>query len=191
MDDVVVQRARLGDEDAFDQLVEAYTPLVWRTAMVLLGNRLLAEDAMQEAWLDIWRALPAFRADIAAFRSWLLAIVANRCRKMVRRRVLPTLSLEREDLTLADDLISAYDTETQALRNVTDAEVHAALATLSNDQRAILELYAFADLTLAEIALVTDTALGTVKSRFHRALQALRARLRAGEIITSSAEGQS
>jgi RNA polymerase sigma factor (sigma-70 family) len=119
MDDALVRRAQRGDERAFDQLVEVYSPLIWRTAVALLGNRALAEDAMQEAWLDVWRALATFHAD-GTFRAWLLVIVANRCYKMIRRRALPIYFLEHDGIGLTADLASGDDTEDIALRHVRD-----------------------------------------------------------------------
>ncbi|MEO6889206.1 MAG: sigma factor, partial [Ktedonobacteraceae bacterium] len=61
MEDDIIQRAQRGDQRAFQQLVEGYSDLAWRTARVLLAERAAAEDAVQEAWLDTWRGLPRFQ----------------------------------------------------------------------------------------------------------------------------------
>src|SRR5215469_15994368 len=66
-----VRRAQRHDEDAFRHLVLTYTAVVAKTTQALLNDRSLAEDAAQEAWLDVWRGLPSLRKG-AAFRPWLL-----------------------------------------------------------------------------------------------------------------------
>lgn len=173
MEREIVQRAQRGDQRAFQQLVESYGQLAWRTAYILLPDPGLIEDALQEAWLDVWRGLTTFQP-ARPLRPWLLAIVANRCRMVARRQHLPTLSLEAEAIA---DATSEHDAEAHALQRERDAEVQAALAALAPDQRRIVALHFYADLTLSDIAAVTNLPLGTVKSRLHRALQTLRARL--------------
>lgn len=174
MEQEIIQRAQRGDQRAFQQIIEDYGQLAWRTAYVLLPDRTQIDDAMQEAWLDVWRGLAAFQPG-RPLRPWLLAIVANRCRMFARRQRMPTLSLEADFIA---DPTAANDTEARALRSESDAELHAALATLTPEQQRILQLHFFADLSLSDIAIVTASPLGSVKSRLHRALQALRARLR-------------
>jgi len=90
MEGEVIRRAQRGDQRAFQQLVEQYGQLAWRTATVLLMDRTLVEDAMQESWLDAWRGLASFDPS-RPLRPWLLAIVANRCRMIARRRAPPSL----------------------------------------------------------------------------------------------------
>src|SRR5262249_37749981 len=93
MEQDLIGRAQLGDQEAFYQLVEHNAQIVWRTAATLLHDDALAEDAAQEAWLDVWRALDRFHLD-RPFRPWLLTIVANRCRMLKRRRTVTTYSLD-------------------------------------------------------------------------------------------------
>src|SRR3989442_1190574 len=83
-EDDLIRRAQLGDQGAFRQLVEFYSPLAERTARAFLADRAGAEDAVQEAWLDAWRALPRFALG-RPFRPWLLTLVGNRCRMSARR----------------------------------------------------------------------------------------------------------
>lgn len=173
MEDALIAQARAGDEAALGQLIERYERLVWRTALVVLADRAATEDAVQEAWIDVWRGLPRF--DVARpFRPWLLAIVANRCRMTARRHVLPMLSLDDEDVEVEELPAAGVDLLDAAERAETGAELEAMLACLPDDQRRILQLRYYADLELGEIALVLGVPLGTVKSRLHRALDALR-----------------
>ena len=91
-----------------------------------------------------------------------------------RRRSLPTVPLEG---SVAEEVPGAEDTAERVIRLEGDAAVQAALHDLPPDQQRVLALRYFADLELHEIALVMDTPVGTVKSRLHRALGILRARL--------------
>ncbi len=173
MEDELIARARQGDTLAFRELVERHSDLTWRTARVLLGNGARAEDATQEAWLDVWQSLHRFELG-RPFRSWLLTLLANRCRMIARRRSLTVVPLTPED---ADLLIGADTASEPALQRETGDELRAALAALPPDQQRVLELRYFADLDLAEIANITGVPLGTVKSRLHRGLHAVRANL--------------
>ena len=170
MEDDLIRRAQLGDQAAFRELVELHSDLVWRTATALLGNRHAVEDAVQDAWLDVWRGLHRFQPD-RSFRPWLLAITANRCRMIARRRHLPTLPLAEDDVALPPVPDAAVD---WLLRAEAEAELLAAIRMLPEEQQRVLALRYFGELELAEIALVMGTPAGTVKSRLHRALGALR-----------------
>ena len=179
MEDDLIRRAQGGDQATFRALVEQYTPVAWRTARALLADRSAAEDALQDAWLDIWRATP--RLDPARpFRPWLLTVVANRCRMQARRRSLPLAPLDDALAErLADETSESGYVGYGAAPTSTadDASLNAALAALTTEQRRVLALRYHADLDLNEIAEVLAIPLGTVKSRLHRALAALRARL--------------
>jgi RNA polymerase sigma-70 factor (ECF subfamily) len=173
MEDALIRQAQAGDQFAFRQLVDRYTPLLWGTAQALLPDRGMAEDAVQETWIDVWRGLPGFQLH-RPFRPWLLTIVSRRCWMAARRRVLPMVPLESEAF---DALPGADAVSEHLLRLESDAAVRAALGSLPEDQQRVLALRYFTDLDVSEIALVMGTPVGTVKSRLHRALGSLRARL--------------
>jgi RNA polymerase sigma-70 factor (ECF subfamily) len=176
MDDDLIARAQHGDQQAFEGLVDRYADIAWRTAWVLLADRTRAEDALQEAWLDLWRNLGRYGPD-RPFRPWLLRIVANRCRSQARRLTLPSVSLDAHPGVLDNHSASVDDVAQTYLRREVDAELHAAFAALTPEQRQIVQLRFFADLELHEIAEVLSVPLGTVKSRLHRALATLRQHL--------------
>lgn len=189
MDDDLIQRAQAGDQVAFRGLVERYSSLVGRTARVLLADRETAEDAAQEAWLDVWRNLSRFELG-RPFRPWLLTLVTNRCRMVARRRSLPSITLDDDSASqVADVTRMASD----GLNGARDVDIALALATLPAAQQRIVALRFFADLGLAEIAMVTGLPVGTVKSRLHRALAALRRRLESEQpntLIAHPIEGE-
>ncbi len=174
INDALLRQAQHGDTDAFQRLVAVYTPLVWRTALVFLRDRLSAEDVLQEVWLDVWRGLARFR-EPEPFRPWLLTIVANRCRKTTRRKRVEVISLDTATIagiTTTNGL--SEPVEAAAIRKETIVALRQAIADLAPEQQRVIELRYFADLDLEEIAIVTGAPLGTVKSRLHRAVQALR-----------------
>ena len=171
--DELIARAARGDAEAFGALVTAYADLTLRVAAALTADAAAAEDAAQEAWVDVWHGLPGFHPG-QPFRPWLVTIVANRCRKQTRRRALATVRLETE---LVDAAIWREDDADAVLAAFPDPELERALAELSDEQRQVLGLRFGADLDLATIAQVTQTPLGTVKTRLRRALDTLRGRL--------------
>src|SRR5439155_4020204 len=131
-----------------------------------------------EAWLDAWRGLPRFELS-RPFRPWMLTLVGNCCRMSARRRQPPSITL---DESRVGELKGSESEEilTEILRAEGDSELRVALANLSIEQQRVLALRFFADLELAEIARVTGTPIGTVKSRLHRAIETLRTEMTKG-----------
>jgi RNA polymerase sigma-70 factor (ECF subfamily) len=174
-EDDLIRRARLGDQDAFRQLVDIYGTLTERTARVLLADRSDAEDAVQEAWLDAWRGLGSFELG-RPFRPWLLTIVGNRCRMVARRRKLASVPFDDALYERVDSLSEPQANPFGAIEAYYD-DLQQALEALDGSHRRLLALRFFADLQLEEIAELLNVPLGTVKSRLHRTLQTLRLRL--------------
>lgn len=181
MENDLIQRAKAGDQNAFGELIEMYSNLLTRVSRVLVTDRFLAEDAVQEAWLDVWQNLSRFRAD-RPFRPWLLTIVANRCRKNARRIKSSNVSL---DTNPAQELQVNTDLEAVVLEAIDMVEIKVALSGLRVEQQQVLALRYFAQLELEEIAQLTNTPLGTVKSRIHRALTTLRTQLSKDHAVES------
>ena len=169
----LVERARQGDEDAYGELVTRYQVLAARTAYVITGDSADADEAAQEAFVKAYFALDRFRSG-AAFRPWLLRIVANEAinrRKAAGRR--PTV-----DLSVAGDRPSAdtaLSPEGAALATERRTLVVSALRSLRAEDRVVIAYRYFFDLTEAEMAEALDVPRGTVKSRLSRAMARLRA----------------
>jgi RNA polymerase sigma-70 factor (ECF subfamily) len=134
----------------------------YRLAGLLLGSRSEAEEATQEALFRAWRGLAALR-DPEGFQAWFDRILVNVCRDRLRRRA-------RVRFIALDDG-TASGTMGDPFRAVLDRdEVHRALGVLEGDERVVVILHFWADMTLAAVAERTGWPLGTVKSRLHRAL---------------------
>jgi RNA polymerase sigma-70 factor, ECF subfamily len=159
-------RARMGTS-----LDEAY-----RRAAVLLGNRFEAEDAVHDAAEHAWRAWGSLR-DERQFDAWFGRILINVCRDRLRRRRRVAV------IEVHDGPVDAVDRSAgPQLDRVADrARLADMLAALSADERVAIVLRYEGDLTVPEIARLTGSRQGTVKSRLHHALRKLRIALEAGE----------
>lgn len=187
MEDDLIQRAQAGDTAAFHALVERYTPVAWQLVRLLVLDSGQAEDALQEAWIDVWCGLPRF--DLARpFRPWLMTVVANRCRMLARRSHPHTLALSDDLAGLLPDPVPMC--EDHGALDYGDA-LHAALAALPPEQRGVVALRFQAELDLAEIAAVCQIPLSTAKSRLYRALATLRTRLLASSSASTPTETHS
>ena len=169
----VLARVHGGDRDAYAELVRRYAPAAMRTAS-LLGAGPDAEDVVQEAFVKAYGALGRFRTG-AAFRPWLLQIVANETRNLHRsagRRAARERSVwERTEpllMTAEDD-----DPATAVLSQERRAQLVRGLSQLSEAHRQVVTCRYLLDLDEAETATVLGWPRGTVKSRLHRALRQL------------------
>jgi RNA polymerase sigma-70 factor (ECF subfamily) len=177
-----VRAAAAGDEAAFETLVLRHQRSLFNLALRLLGDRADAEDAVQEAFLRAYRALPRFRGD-ALFRTWLTGIAINVCRTRLagaearRRRVTSSL-VQRDPATGEEKALPVPDQapnpEAKARAGETRAALERALAALTPEHREVILLREVNGLEYEELAAVLGCALGTVKSRIARARGALR-----------------
>ena len=167
-------RARDGDVGAFEELVTRYQGIAFRVAWLVVRDRGDAEDAVQEAFVKAFYALPRFTPG-APFRPWIVRIVANEARNRARS------SRRRDGLTM---LLAATDTAHAApspeVAAIDRADAEALVAALDGlperDQLVVAYRYLF-EMSEAETAEALDVRLGTVKSRLSRALVRLRTEL--------------
>ena len=140
----------------------------YRLAGYLLGSEVEAEDAVQDALVKAWRGWSSLK-NADAFGPWFDRIVVNVCRDRMRRH----RTIRMVELDEAGD-VESHDAF--ALMFQRD-EVAAAVAHLAAEHRIVIALRFWRDMTLEEVAATLDLPLGTVKSRLHYALKALRAEL--------------
>jgi RNA polymerase sigma-70 factor (ECF subfamily) len=162
----LVERAGRGDHDAFGVLVGASVARLETAARLILRDSELARDAVQEAMVQAWRNLPGLR-DPDRFDAWLHRLTLNACFGLARRRTRRVIEVE---LTPLD-----HPPTTDASVQVADRDfLERALARLEPEQRALIVLRFYLELTLPEAADALGIPLGTAKSRLHRALAAMR-----------------
>jgi RNA polymerase sigma factor (sigma-70 family) len=170
----LIERARGGEIVAYEELVRRYQDVAIRTAHLIAPDG-DAEDATQEAFVKAHAALARFRVD-APFRPWLLRIVANEARNRRRsatRRVGLTLRVVED--RRPDD--AAPSPESAVLAGERRSDLLRAVNGLRDEDREVIAIRYFLDLSEAEAAATLGIPRGTVKSRLSRALMRLRERL--------------
>jgi RNA polymerase sigma factor (sigma-70 family) len=176
LDDItLVERARNGDVNAYETLVQHYQELAFRVAYQVTGDAADAEDAAQEAFVNAYYALGRFRSG-APFKPWLCRIVANEARNRRASAQRRTVLAQRALVAQASG-DSAQSPEAAAEADEFRSTLVATLRTLREDDRLILAYRLFFDLSEAEMAEALNCPRGTVKSRLSRALARLRAAL--------------
>jgi RNA polymerase sigma factor (sigma-70 family) len=171
-DEYLVAAAVTGDRTALSRLVARWHPRLVRHAWRLLGDADRARDMAQEAWIDILRGLSRLN-DVAAFPAWAYRIATRRCQREFRRKGHQPVDYDDEVLESASQV-----PENESGEFAVDlSSVMAAIAQLPGPQRAALALFYIEDLSVAEIAIATDVAPGTVKTRLMHARRKVRALL--------------
>ena len=171
-DAVVVRRCQAGDREAFVVLVDRHRAMLFGTAYLMTRDRQLAEDAVQEALIQIWKNIGSLRKP-DGLKAWLARIVVNEVRQQARKRHVPLVTLEElPDRPEPNGAISG--TAGSEMRQ----DLAKAVSTLPPDQREAVVLRFFSDLTVSEIAAATGSREGTVKSRLSRAMDRLGEMLR-------------
>jgi RNA polymerase sigma-70 factor (ECF subfamily) len=162
---VLVLRAMKGDLDAFESLFRMHHARLFYYMRRLVDNVDNADDAMQEAWIQIYRSLPSLKAP-EAFLVWCYRIARNVAAQHIR-------DLRRE-LQQADLSPECASTDDHELPRLASAElVHEGLKRVKPLHREVLILRYLQDMTYEQIAQVTSTSVNTVKSRLHYAKQSM------------------
>jgi RNA polymerase sigma factor (sigma-70 family) len=159
------------DEEALAQVYDRYSRVAYGLALRVVRDPALAEDAVQEAFLTLWRAAGGYRSDRAKPSTWILTLVHRRAvdvvRREERRRAAPLETEEEQD---------AFGLATDEEVELTDRRrlVQEALRQLPDEQREALELAYYGGLTQSELAERLAVPLGTIKSRMFTGLRRLR-----------------
>jgi RNA polymerase sigma-70 factor, ECF subfamily len=171
---ILIERARGGDLDAFNDLVACYQDHLYALVVRMVPDRDQAADAVQEAFFSAFRNMHAFRG--GSVRSWLSRICVNAAmdaqRAKKRRPVQPYPELEDDNWQPPAGVEA--DPERTALTSERAKALNHALSLITVDQRAAIVLFDVEGYDYAEIAGMTGVSLGTVKSRIHRGRLALR-----------------
>jgi len=178
MDETLVVRAQRGDEVAFAAITQATSSRFKQVSFRILRDRHLAEDATQTALVEIWRTLPKLR-DPARFDGWAYRVLVHACYREAKRYRRSFGVEPGEQETSGPDQMAAVNDRDQIERG---------FARLSVDQRAVVVLHYFADLTIDDTARVLGISPGTAKSRLGRAMKRMRTALHADVPAPGSAD---
>lgn len=182
-DDELIRRVALGDRQAFEALYDRYAPAVFGVALRMLGEREIAEEAVQEIFWRVWQRAASFDRS-RAFAPWLFGIAHNYCiDELRRRRVRPQPVYEDDEHPVLSDIPDEADVGETAALSDQRRIVREALDQLPDEQREALLLAYFGGLTQQEIATRLGNPLGTVKTRMRLGLQKLRALLQGQSLV--------
>jgi RNA polymerase sigma-70 factor (ECF subfamily) len=176
-DEELVEACQAGEASAFDVLVARWEDRVRGAAYRFLSSDDEARDVAQETFLKAYRGLASFKRE-ARFSSWLYQIATNLCRDRLRRRkTRPQVSLEALEET-GPVIVETRPGAHERLVELDLAEaVRRAIHALPEEQREVVILKEYQELTFLEIAHALDVPVSTVKTRLYRGLVQLRQRL--------------
>ena len=178
-DEQLIAQVARGDTAAYETLYDRYCSAVMGLALKITGDRSLAEEVVQETFWRVWRKADLFQTQRGAFTSWFFGITRNLSIDVLRRQRTQIQPVEETD---AERIIEQAEDPSM---NVPEAawlrekhqQMQAAIATLPNEQRTVIEMAYFRGLTRQEIAQATGEPLGTIHTRARLALQKLREEL--------------
>jgi len=175
-DEEVMQLVGDGSPRAFELLYDRHGGAAFSLAYRMVGDRVMAEDISQEAFLSIWRSRMRYDASRASVRTWVLGIVHNRTIDALRRGAVH--EGRREQFEGVEERHEAPErTDVEAARREEARSVRSALDTLPPDQRRTIELAYFGGFSHSQIAELLDEPIGTIKGRMRLGLEKLRHQL--------------
>lgn len=174
----IIKRCKNGDREAFNELFTEYQTQVVNMAFGMLSNREDALDAAQEVFVRVYKGIGSFK-EKSSFSTWLYRITMNVCSDFLRKRqrTLNTVSIsagaedEDKDTDIPDD---SPTPEEYAQMNERQKALYEALAELKTEYRTVITLFDIEGLSYEEIAEITKSPVGTVKSRLNRARNSLK-----------------
>jgi len=170
VDEYLILRCQDGDTVALSSLISKWQQPFQRYAMIVAKDPDLAADIVQDSWIKIIKALPRLR-DPSRFQAWAYRIVNNRCMDVLRKRN------QREEATTSSVM------KTSPIKRLEDRDhIQSLLEQLSEKHRSVLALHYLLGFEIDEIAKITKTAKGTVKSRLFNAREKFRILLEGGEV---------
>jgi RNA polymerase sigma-70 factor (ECF subfamily) len=172
-DSVLIEKMMAGDEDALSLIYDRYSAMLFGVLIRILHDSQIAEEVLQDLFLQLWRKAGQFDATRGSLPVWLLVMGRNRAISRLRRRTDRAVT-EDEVEVYANTFLSSENLENEVSRRDLMEKVREAVLQLPAEQRRTVELAYFEGLTQTEIAAKTGSPLGTVKTRVRAALQTLK-----------------
>lgn len=176
---LLVARALNGEQEAFNDIVTQFSGLMLRTASMIVGDRDVAEDVVQDAFIQAWHHLPDLR-EAGALRPWLMRIVVNQCISF-KRKLARSTAFMRQTLSEQETDMLAKVADDYKGRMEQDWDLAQAIEHLPARQRIAIVLHYYNGMTLPEMARTLQTSENTLKKRIQAALVNLRRVMRAAD----------
>lgn len=166
---------RINDQDkaALEQLYDRYEKILFSFLYKMLEDRDLAEEALQEVFIKIWRGKGVYDESKGKFTSWLFRIAQNTAIDLIRKRKKPSVPIEEAGHMASTEAPVDEQVEWQEKKG----QIETAVQRLSVEQQKMIDLFYFKGYTHETIADMCDIPLGTVKSRIRLALKKLKTSL--------------
>lgn len=185
----LVRSAQSGDLEAFNVLVLKHQDVMYRTALGILGQDALAEDATQDAFISAYQHIIDFRG--GSLKAWFMRILVNKCYDDIRhihRTAAISLNESLTDDGENESLYIRFRNQVPSVEECVEASernecIQECLSKLPTDYRVILALVDIEEMSYSEASIILRIPIGTVKSRLARARVNLRRELKAGEIF--------
>lgn len=168
------------DPEAFEVFYDRHGGVAYSLAYRIVGEKAVAEDVTQEAFISIWRSGARFDRARGSVRSWMLSIVRNRAIDTLRSRAGKAPKLTFDDEAILEQRPAEERTEEEAIRHETATEVRGAIGNLPGEQSKVIELAYFGGFSQSEIATMLGVPLGTVKGRMRLGMEKIRGELAEG-----------
>jgi RNA polymerase sigma-70 factor (ECF subfamily) len=166
-----------GDQGALAALYDRHAAACYRLACRVTGSATLAEDAVQDAFVGLWRTPGSYHGDRGSARAWLLALTHHKAVDLVRAEAAERRRMDARAAHLMIEPVPAGDPEAIACDDSVARQVRGALSELPQAQRDALALAYFGGYTQSQIAELTGVPVGTVKTRMYLAMRRMRRRL--------------
>jgi RNA polymerase sigma-70 factor (ECF subfamily) len=175
-DEELMQLLYRGNADAFEVIYDRHADAAFSLAYRMCGQRAMAEDVVQEAFLSLWRSGARFDRNRGSVRTWTLGIVHNRAIDALRRRTVRERGIVDGE-GIEERLPARERTELEFARKDEAREIRDALEALPEEQSRVIELAYFGGLTHVQIASMLDMPVGTIKGRMRLGLAKMRVTL--------------
>lgn len=166
--------------EAFEVFYDRHGGIAYSLAYRIVGERTVAEDVTQEAFVSIWRSGGRYDRTRGSVRSWTLGIIRNRAIDALRNKSVSAPKLAFDDDAILEQRASGDFTDVEALSRETADEVREALDQLPGEQSKVIQLAYFGGFSQSEIAAMLSVPLGTVKGRMRLGLEKIRTEMAGG-----------
>lgn len=174
-DQALVDAVLNGSRGAFERLVRQYQKLCWHVIYRMVRQSEDTQDLCQEAFLRVHQYLHQYRNE-SALKSWVAQVAYSVAKRHLERKRIPLAepNADSEGLAPLDRVSDDFDIEEASIESQSADHLHAAIDCLPPLQRTILTLYHLDEMPIAEVAMITGLAVGTIKSHLFRSRKQLR-----------------